>query len=106
MKKTVNESVKAKSLLEDEEVENQNEEAEDQNTEDEEGSKEAETEEGSEENSEEITESGTGKEVLAEYIHEMSERKGKEMVRINCAAFPEKPKLILSSIVAFNASIK
>ena len=34
-------------------------------------------------------ESGTGKEVLAEYIHEMSERKGKEMVRINCAAFPE-----------------
>lgn len=57
MKKTVNESVKAKSLLEDEEVENQNEEAEDQNTEDEEGSEEAETEEGSEENSEEITES-------------------------------------------------
>lgn len=34
-------------------------------------------------------ESGTGKEVLAEYIHEMSERRGKEMVRINCAAFPE-----------------
>ena len=34
-------------------------------------------------------ESGTGKEVLAEYIHEMSERKGKEMVRINCAGFPE-----------------
>lgn len=64
MKKTVNESVKAKSLLEDEEVENQNEEAEDQNTEDEEGSKEAETEEGSEENSEEnseeITESEDG----------------------------------------------
>lgn len=57
MKKTVNESVKAKSLLEDEEVENQNEEAEDQNTEDEDGSKEAETEEGSEENSEGITES-------------------------------------------------
>lgn len=49
MKKTVNESVKAKSLLEDEEVEDQNEEAEDQNTEDEEGSEEAETEEGSEE---------------------------------------------------------
>lgn len=60
MKKTVNESVKAKSLLEDEEVENQNEEAEDQNTEDEDGSKEAETEEGSEENSEEITESEDG----------------------------------------------
>lgn len=57
MKKTVNESVKAKSLLEDEEVENQNEEAEDQNTEGEEGSEETETEEGSEENSEEITES-------------------------------------------------
>ena len=34
-------------------------------------------------------ESGTGKEVLAEYIHEMSERRDKEMVRINCAAFPE-----------------
>ena len=34
-------------------------------------------------------ESGTGKEVLAEYIHEQSERRGKEMVRINCAAFPE-----------------
>ena len=53
MKKTVNESVKAKSLLEDEEVENQN-------TEDEEGSEETETEEGSEENSEEITESEDG----------------------------------------------
>lgn len=34
-------------------------------------------------------ESGTGKEVLAEYIHNMSVRHGKEMVRINCAAFPE-----------------
>ena len=34
-------------------------------------------------------ESGTGKEVLAEYIHQMSERRDKEMVRINCAAFPE-----------------
>lgn len=34
-------------------------------------------------------ESGTGKEVLAEYIHNMSARHGKEMVRINCAAFPE-----------------
>ncbi len=34
-------------------------------------------------------ESGTGKEVLAEYIHKMSERNGKEMIRINCAAFPE-----------------
>lgn len=62
MKKTVNESVKTKSLLEDEEVENQNEEAEDQNTETEEGSEEAETEEGSEEGSEEITESEEGEE--------------------------------------------
>lgn len=34
-------------------------------------------------------ESGTGKEVLAEYIHQMSERRDKEMVRINCAAFPQ-----------------
>lgn len=34
-------------------------------------------------------ESGTGKEVVAEYIHQMSERRNKEMVRINCAAFPE-----------------
>lgn len=34
-------------------------------------------------------ESGTGKEVLAEYIHQMCERRDKEMVRINCAAFPE-----------------
>ena len=34
-------------------------------------------------------ESGTGKEVLAEYIHQMSERRDKEMVRINCVAFPE-----------------
>lgn len=34
-------------------------------------------------------ESGTGKEVLAEYIHQMSERRDKEMVHINCAAFPE-----------------
>lgn len=34
-------------------------------------------------------ESGTGKEVLAEYIHNMSVRHGKEMIRINCAAFPE-----------------
>lgn len=55
MKKTVNESVKAKSLLEDEEVEDQNEEAEDQNEESEEGSEEG--EESEEETSEEITES-------------------------------------------------
>lgn len=73
MKKTVNESVKAKSLLEDEEVENQNEEAEDQNTEDEEGSKEAETEEGSEENSEETTESEDGESEDAEEGNEESD---------------------------------
>ena len=60
MKKTVNESVKAKSLLEDEEVEDQNEEVEDQNEESEEGSEEGEESEeetSEEEGSEEITES-------------------------------------------------
>lgn len=73
MKKTVNESVKTKSLLEDEEVENQNEEAEDQNTETEEGSEEAETEEGSEEGSEEITESEEGEESEEEGSEESEE---------------------------------
>jgi len=34
-------------------------------------------------------ESGTGKEVLAEYIHNSSARKDREMVTINCAALPE-----------------
>lgn len=34
-------------------------------------------------------ESGTGKEVIANYIHSMSPRKGKEMVKINCASLPE-----------------
>jgi PAS domain S-box-containing protein len=34
-------------------------------------------------------ESGTGKEVIANYIHEMSPRKEKEMVSINCASLPE-----------------
>ncbi|MBK5261487.1 MAG: sigma 54-interacting transcriptional regulator [Peptostreptococcaceae bacterium] len=34
-------------------------------------------------------ESGTGKEVIANYIHEMSPRKEKEMVSINCASLPD-----------------
>jgi len=34
-------------------------------------------------------ESGTGKEVLANYIHNHSARKGKPMIIVNCAAFPE-----------------
>ncbi|SMC42311.1 PAS domain S-box-containing protein [Papillibacter cinnamivorans DSM 12816] len=34
-------------------------------------------------------ESGTGKEVIAHYIHDSSSRKDKEMVEVNCAAFPE-----------------
>ena len=34
-------------------------------------------------------ESGTGKEVIANYIHEMSPRKGREMISINCASLPE-----------------
>jgi len=34
-------------------------------------------------------ESGTGKEVIANYIHEMSPRKEKEMISINCASLPE-----------------
>lgn len=75
MKKTVNESVKAKSLLEDEEVEDQNEEAEDQNTEDEEGSEEAE----GEEESEEITESEEGsEEETEEETEESSEEESTE----------------------------
>ncbi|MEI3267387.1 MAG: sigma 54-interacting transcriptional regulator [Frisingicoccus sp.] len=48
-------------------------------------------------------ESGTGKEVLAEYIHEMSQRKDKEMVRINCAAFPET--LLESELFGYERSL-
>jgi len=34
-------------------------------------------------------ESGTGKEMVAEEIHEMSVRKGRKFVRVNCGAIPE-----------------
>lgn len=34
-------------------------------------------------------ESGSGKEVIAHYIHEHSKRKDKPMITVNCAAFPE-----------------
>ena len=34
-------------------------------------------------------ESGSGKEVFARYIHEKSNRGGKPMISVNCAAFPE-----------------
>lgn len=34
-------------------------------------------------------ESGSGKEVFARYIHEKSNRGGKAMISVNCAAFPE-----------------
>ena len=34
-------------------------------------------------------ESGSGKEVIANYIHEHSARKDKPMITVNCAAFPE-----------------
>jgi transcriptional regulator with PAS, ATPase and Fis domain len=34
-------------------------------------------------------ESGSGKEVIAHYIHEHSKRKDKPLIAVNCAAFPE-----------------
>lgn len=34
-------------------------------------------------------ESGTGKEVMAQYIHNQSPRKGRELIAVNCAALPE-----------------
>ena len=70
MKKAVKESAKAKGLLEDEEVEDQNEGAEDQNTEDEEGSEEeGETEavnESEESSNEEDTDDSEGEEASEE----------------------------------------
>ncbi len=33
--------------------------------------------------------SGTGKELLAEYIHNASKRKGKPLIKVNCATIPE-----------------
>ena len=35
-----------------------------------------------------VGETGTGKEVVATYIHELSARRAKSMVRVNCAAIP------------------
>ena len=34
-------------------------------------------------------ESGTGKELIARAIHEMSDRNGRSLIRVNCAAIPE-----------------
>lgn len=34
-------------------------------------------------------ESGTGKELVADAIHELSARRGKPLIKVNCAAFPE-----------------
>lgn len=36
-----------------------------------------------------IGESGTGKELIARAIHEYSERSGRSLIRVNCAAIPE-----------------
>jgi len=36
-----------------------------------------------------IGENGTGKEIMADYIHTLSKRSYRKMVKINCAAFPE-----------------
>jgi len=37
-----------------------------------------------------LGESGTGKELVARAIHDMSERKGKPLVRVNCASIPKE----------------
>jgi Nif-specific regulatory protein len=37
-----------------------------------------------------LGESGTGKELFAEHIHFMSKRKNKPLIKVNCAAIPEK----------------
>jgi Nif-specific regulatory protein len=37
-----------------------------------------------------LGESGTGKELFAEHIHFMSRRKNKPLIKVNCAAIPEK----------------
>ncbi len=37
-----------------------------------------------------LGESGTGKELVARAIHDLSERKGKPLVRVNCAAIPKE----------------
>ena len=34
-------------------------------------------------------ETGTGKEIMADYIHSLSRRSCRKMVKINCGAFPE-----------------
>ena len=54
-------------------------------------------------------ESGTGKEIFANAIHEISKRRDKNFVKINCAAIPEN---ILESELfgydegAFNRAVK
>ncbi|MEY2598248.1 MAG: hypothetical protein RLZZ142_507 [Verrucomicrobiota bacterium] len=46
-----------------------------------------------------LGESGVGKEVLASRIHELSSRRGRPMVRLNCAAFP--PNMIESELFGY-----
>ena len=36
-----------------------------------------------------VGESGSGKEILANYIHQRSDRREKPMITVNCAAFSE-----------------